>query len=168
MKDINYIINNLKETLGEKLYTHCINVMNLAVDLAIYYKVDLEKARIAGLLHDCGKLKNINNLDHAGLGAEIAKNEYGVEDEEIINAILYHTTGRENMTMLEKIVYVADKAEPSREYDVVDEVRKLAYSDIDRAIVISFESTFGYLRAKGIDVDKRSFDSYQYLKNRIN
>jgi predicted HD superfamily hydrolase involved in NAD metabolism len=167
MKDIEYIKKDLKESIGNKLYNHCVNVMNTAVDLAVHYKVDVEKARISGLLHDCGKLynKNIGNLEHADLGAEIAKGKYDVEDNEIINAILYHTTGRENMTMLEKIVYIADKIEPNRSYDRVDEIREMAYSNIDKAIMKSFESTFGYLRAKKVHIDKKSLDSYEFLKN---
>ncbi len=167
MKDIEQIKEDLKKSVGDKLYIHCVNVMNTAVDLAVYYKVDIEKARIAGLLHDCGKLynKNIKNLEHAGLGAEIVKDKYGVEDKEIINAILYHTTGRENMTMLEKIVYIADKIEPNREYDVVDEIRELAYSNMDKAIMKSFESTFRYLKAKNVYIDKQSLDSYEFIKN---
>lgn len=169
MKDMEYIKKDLKESIGDKLYIHCVNVMNTAVDLAVFYKVDVEKTRIAGLLHDCGKLynKNIKNLEHAGLGAVIAKDKYEIEDKEIIDAILYHTTGRKNMTMLEKIIYLADKIEPNRSYDGLDEIRELAYSNIDKAIMKSFESTFKFLKAKNVYIDKQSLDSYEYIKNII-
>jgi putative nucleotidyltransferase with HDIG domain len=167
MKDINYIKEDLKKSVGERLYIHCINVMNTSIDLAIRYKEDVEKAKVAGLLHDCGKLlnQNVKDLEHAGLGAKIAKTKYKIEDEEIINAILYHTTGRENMTMLEKIVYLADKIEPNRKYPSLEEIRKLAYLNIDKAIIKSFESTFKYLEVKNVDIDKQSLVSYEYLKN---
>ncbi len=170
MKDIEYIKEDLKKSIGEKLYGHCVNVMNTAVDLADFYKVDVEKARLAGLLHDCGKLINqrIGNLEHAGLGAEIAKSKYEIADEEIYNAILYHTTGRVNMTTLDKIIYIADKIEPNRKYDGVDELRDLAYSNIDKAIIKSFENTFDYLKSKDIEIDKQSIDSYEYLKKQVN
>ena len=167
MKAIEYIKKDLKESIGEKLYIHCVNVMNTAVDLAIFYKIDVDKTRIAGFLHDCGKLfnKKIGNLEHASLGAKIAKDKYEIEDKEIIDAILYHTTGRENMTMLEKIIYLADKIEVNRSYDGVDEIRELAYKNIDKAIMKSFESTFRYLKAKNVHIDKQSLDSYEFLKN---
>lgn len=167
MKDIEYIKKELKESIGDKLYIHSVNVMNTAIDLATFYKVNVEKACIAGLLHDCGKLynKNIGNLEHASLGAEIAKDKYEIEDKEIIEAILYHTTGRKNMTMLEKIIYLADKIEPNRSYDGLDKIREMVYLNIDKAIIKSFESTFGYLKAKNVYIDKKSLDSYEFLKN---
>ncbi len=166
MKNLEYIKKDLKESIGDKLYVHCVNVMNTSIDLAEHYKIDLEKARVAGLLHDCGKLfnKKIGNLEHASLGAKIAKDKYEIEDSEIIDAILYHTTGKENMTMLEKIIYLADKIEVNRSYDGVDEIRELAYINIDKAIMRSFESTFGYLKTKNVYIDKQSLDSYEFLK----
>ncbi len=170
MKDIEYIKEDLKKSIGEKLYIHCVNVMNTAADLAARYKEDVEKAKIAGLLHDCGKLlsQNIKNLEHAGLGAEIAKSKYGVEDEEIIDAILCHTTGKENMTMLDKIIYIADKIEPNRKYEGLEEIRELAYSNIDRAVIKSLENTFKYLKSKNEDIDNQSLVSYEFLKNSFN
>lgn len=168
MKDLDTIKQKLQLTIGDRLLRHSVNVMDTAVDLAKHYGVDIEKARIAGVLHDCGKLKNknIGNLEHSKLGCEIATTEYGVNDEEILDAIKYHTTGRENMTMLEKIVYIADKIEPDRNYDGVESIRELAYKNIDDSIIKSLNNTFNYLKQKGIEVDKSSEETLNYLLSR--
>lgn len=166
MKDIEYIKEDLRKSIGEKLYIHCINVMNTAIDLALNYNISTDKAMIAGLLHDSGKLlnKNVGNLEHAVLGSEIAANKYGINDTDVLNAILYHTTGRENMTMLEKIIYLADKIEPNRRYDGVETIRELAYTNIDEAIIKSLENTFKYLKSKNIKIDNQSLVTYDFLK----
>ena len=169
MKDIEYIKEDLKKSVGEKLYIHCTNVMNTAIDLALKYNISTDKAMLAGLLHDSGKLLNqkVGNLEHAFLGSEIAKNKYGINDIDVINAILYHTTGRENMTMLEKITYLADKIEPNRRYDGVETIRELAYTNIDKAIIMSLENTFDYLKSKNIAIDNKSLLTYDFLKKSI-
>ncbi len=169
MKSIEYIKEDLKKSIGEKLYIHSINVMNTAVDLASYYNISTEKAELAGLLHDSGKLlnQNVGNLEHAVYGSKIAANKYEINDTDVINAILYHTTGRENMTMLDKIIYIADKIEPNRKYDGVELLRELAFTNIDKAIIKSLESTFEYLKSKNIEIDSKSITTYEFLKNNI-
>ncbi|QSX06968.1 bis(5'-nucleosyl)-tetraphosphatase (symmetrical) YqeK [Sedimentibacter sp. zth1] len=164
MVDIEQMQIKLKTQIGEKLFFHCNNTMNTAKELALFYGVDTEQASIAGLLHDCGKLKNIGSLEHAALGSKLANTEYNIEDKEILDAILYHTTGRKNMTMLEKIIYISDKIEPNRHYYGVAELRKLVYNDIDYAIIKSLENTFSYLKSKDIEIDKQSIDTLEYLK----
>ena len=125
-----------KEKLSEKRFNHTLGVVERAIQYAEIYNENIEKVKIAAILHDiakeipkeesynmlekCGvKLDDIEkrnfNLIHSILGAEIAKNEYGLDDD-IVNAIKYHTTGRENMSMLEKIIYLADATEPNRNY----------------------------------------------------
>ena len=121
--------------LDKERYEHTLGVMYTAGAMAMRYHVDLEKALIAGLLHDCAKglssdkklklcekyqltvseseRKNPGLL-HAKLGAYIAKTKYGIDDMEIVDAIAYHTTGRPEMTLLDKIVYIADYIEPNR------------------------------------------------------
>lgn len=169
MKDIEFINEQLKKTIGDRLYRHCTNVMNTSAELAKQYNVPIEKAKIAGLLHDCGKLlnKDIGDLEHASLGVEIASQSYGIEDKEILDAIFYHTTGRENMTMLEKIVYLADKIEPDRNYENVDKIRELAYNDIDKAIIMSLENTLNYLKSINVVIDEATIKTLEYLKNNI-
>lgn len=125
-----------KEKLSEKRFNHTLGVVERAIQYAEIYNENIEKVKIAAILHDiakeipkeesynmlekCGvKLDDIEkrnfNLIHSILGAEIAKNEYGLDDD-IVNAIKYHTTGRENMSMLEKIIYLADATELNRNY----------------------------------------------------
>ena len=168
-KEYIYIKEDLKKSIGERLYKHCVNVMNTAADLAQKYGVSTQKAKTAGLLHDCGKLlnQNVKNLEHAFTGSNIAASKYGVDDTNVLDAILYHTTGREDMTMLEKIIYISDKIEPDRSYEGVEEIRKLAFSNIDAAIVKSLEITFKYLESKNIEIDKQSLLTYEYLKRKI-
>lgn len=125
-----------KEKLSEKRFNHTLGVVKRAIQYAEIYNENMEKTKIAAILHDIAKeipkeesynmlekyevkLDDIEkrnfNLIHSILGAEIAKNEYGLDDD-IVNAIKYHTTGRENMSMLEKIIYLADATEPNRNY----------------------------------------------------
>ena len=125
-----------KKKLSEKRFNHTLGVVKRAIQYAEIYNENMEKTKIAAILHDIAKeipkeesynmlekyevkLDDIEkrnfNLIHSILGAEIAKNEYGLDDD-IVNAIKYHTTGRENMSMLEKIIYLADATEPNRNY----------------------------------------------------
>lgn len=162
-------INELKESLenlNPNLYSHCISTMEEAERLALHYGVSTEKAKIAGLLHDCGKKmsKGIDNMTHAKLGAELAKNVYNVHDEEILNAIMYHTTGRENMTKLDKIIFIADKIEPRRKYEGVDELRIIAYKNIDDAIIMSLESTINYVKNRNLELDNESIMTLNFLR----
>ena len=135
MADLEKIRCELKKQLKKERYIHTIGVMYTAASIAMRYGEDIEKAMTAGLLHDCGKFAPAGEqirlckkyelplkeselempaLIHAKLGAYLAKEAYKVCDGEILNAILYHTTGRPDMTMLEKIVFLADYIEPGR------------------------------------------------------
>ena len=161
-----WIKEKLIEEIGSKRFSHSIGVMETAVELAKLYQVDSNKAMIAGLLHDCAKIrdpiyllkrandfdiilddimKKNNELIHGPLGSRIAEYEYMIKDREILDAIYYHTTGREKMSMLDKIIYIADFIEPSRNYPSVDEIRKLAFKDLDKSILLSMENTLIYL-----------------------
>ncbi|NLK67573.1 MAG: HD domain-containing protein [Clostridiaceae bacterium] len=156
----------LQQSLNEKRYLHSIGVMDECEKLALHYEADVNKARIAGLLHDCAKnisqseentllnkyeiklddiQKQSHALVHGILGMYVAREKYNINDEEILDAIYWHTTGRAGMTLLEKIVFIADYIEPARTFDDTEEIRKNAYEDIDRAIVLSADSTIRYL-----------------------
>ncbi|HAQ41678.1 MAG TPA: phosphohydrolase [Clostridiales bacterium] len=154
------------ESFNPGLYSHCISTMKEAEKLAFHYGVDEEKAKIAGLLHDCGKrmTKGQDNLTHSKTGAELAEEVFDVHDKEILNAIMYHTTGRENMTMLEKIIFIADKIEPRRKYDGVEELRKKAYTDIDAAVIMSLENTIEYVKKRNLKLDNDSLKTLKFLK----
>lgn len=148
----------IKTVLDEKRYRHSVGVANEAVRIAKAYGVNEEKAYTAGILHDCAKCIPIDEqitlcgelgveLDeitlacpaviHAPLGAKLAEVKYGVKDLEILDAVKWHTTARKNMTMLDKIIYIADLTEPSRDYNGVDELREAVATDLEEAFVIA-------------------------------
>lgn len=170
MFDENKAIEYLKSHINPHRVEHSIRVMETSIKLAKIWGVDEEKAKIAGLLHDSGKwtdkeatlnkLKEFDiiledearynyNLVHGILGKYIAKYEFKIEDNEILDAIRYHVTARENMTTLDKIVYLADKLEPARKYDGVDELRELSKIDLDKAMLGVFDGTIKLLIDRG-------------------
>lgn len=148
----------LREKLSEKRYQHSINVSKKAVYLAEKYGADIEKAKIAGLLHDITKqideteqlhiisdagmslseteMKNIK-LWHAVSGMAFLKARLNINDSDILNAVRYHTTGRANMSLLEKIVFVADMISEDRIFEGVEKVRALAEENLDKAVCFS-------------------------------
>ena len=154
--ELEAIKNKLKKRLSREKFVHSINVMDTAVDMAKHYGIYDERFVLAGLLHDCAKDISSENmfklckeynievdiyqkaqpaLLHGALGAEIAKHEFGIDDAEILRSIKYHTTGCENMGMLEKIIYMADYIEPGREFFGVKKLRKLSYANINLAMI---------------------------------
>lgn len=137
MKTYDEMEKHLKKQLKPKRFKHTLGVIDCAVDMAERNGADVKKAELAALLHDCAKnysrdellsvagrcripLDDITlkepQLLHGPVGAVVAREEYGVTDSEILDAIAYHTTGREDMTLLDKIIYLADFIEPSRDY----------------------------------------------------
>ncbi len=159
-------MKRMLEELNPVIYCHSIRTMEEAAKLSECYGEDTEKARIAGLLHDCGKkmVRGNDNLTHSKTGAHMARDIFHVSDEDILNAIAYHTTGRENMSMLEKVIFIADKIEQGRKYDGVSELRKAAYEDIDKAIIMSIESTVEYVKMKNAELDDDSIKTLKFLK----
>lgn len=164
------IEEKLIKSIGIKRYNHSIGVMETSINLAKLYNCDLDKARIAGLLHDCAKfcdsiylLKMVKDFDiilddimlsnheliHGPLGSKIAEKVYSIKDKEILDSIYYHTTGRENMTLLDKIIYISDYIEPGRSFPGVNEFRDLAMKDLDKCVRLSMENTLKYLMDKG-------------------
>lgn len=165
-----YIEGRIKEMLTDKRYHHSIGVQKTAIILAKQYGSSIEKASIAGLVHDCAKntsaeglLKYAEEFDiiledltkwqpellHGMIGAELAKTEFDIFDEDILNAIRYHTTGRANMTTLDKIIYLADYIEPTRNFSGVQQVREMALSDLDKATLMALEHTINYVIKRG-------------------
>lgn len=156
--------------LHEERWQHTLGVVETAERLARLYGEDVEKARIAALLHDCAKelpknhlLKSIEELGivmdeievanealwHAPAGAALARSEFGIQDEEILSAIRYHTIGRANMSGLEKIVYIADMIEPHRQFPGVEQIRELVESDLDKGCLAAFDASISYIIKKG-------------------
>lgn len=185
--DINKIKKDLKEKLSKNRYEHSLRVADYCKRLAKIYKIDENRAYLSGLVHDCAKNleefymlnKKLNsdiifdteerdneNLRHAPIGAVVCKDLYGIFDEEILSAVRYHTTAKENMTLLEKILFISDKIEPDRKYDTVDELRRLADFDIDRAIVKFLNDSFEYLEKKSQKIHHLSVKARDYLVNK--
>ena len=175
-----YLKNNLKPSR----YGHTLGVVNTAIKLAEIYGEDKSKAEIAALCHDVAKnmsneeLKkvidnenialsideeNTQELWHSIIAPVIARKVFGIEDEEVLNAMRWHTTGKENMTNLEKIVYLADLIEPSRKFDGIDEIREIAYKDLDLAMLKALTHTTIYLLKQGCAVDINSVKARNYL-----
>jgi predicted HD superfamily hydrolase involved in NAD metabolism len=171
--DENKIIKRLKSLLSPARFKHSLRVRAKVVHLSKFHNIDLKKASIAGLLHDVSRYMDSDGLLkfaekikmkidpisrkqpkllHAALSAYIAKKEFGIKDPQILKAISSHTLGRKNMSMLEKIVYVADHVEEARSHAGVKEARKLAKSDLNRAIVSISSSMIRYLRENGLSV----------------
>ncbi|MDD3766025.1 MAG: bis(5'-nucleosyl)-tetraphosphatase (symmetrical) YqeK [Eubacteriales bacterium] len=166
--DTEQIKECLLSQMSQKRFLHSQGVSSEAKKLARIYGADEEKAELAGLVHDCVKempydemIKKCQEygitldpvaaaekkLIHAVLGAEWAKRELGVGDEGIYNAIRYHTTAKADMPLLTKVVYVADYIEPNRTYEGVEQLRRLAYSDLDGASLVALDYTINKLVA---------------------
>lgn len=175
---------DLKKQMDDSRYEHTMGVMYMCGALAMRYGYDLERAMLAGLMHDCAKCmpnakklkmaeKNhleISDLEHknpfmlhAKLGALLAKKKYDIEDEEVLDAIRWHTTGRPQMTLLDKIVYVADYIEPKRDKAPnLAQIRQMAFVDLDKALLKILEDTLGYLGDSPDSVDSMTKQTYEY------
>lgn len=184
MEKISEIKKKLQDCLTEKRYEHTLGVEYTCCSLAMRYGFDLEKARIAGLLHDCAKCfsgeellqaceiyqlpvsqeeRAFPELLHAKVGSYLAKEQYGVEEPEIISAILWHTTGHPDMTSLEKILYIADYIEPNRDQAPhLLELRELAFQDLDACLFGILKDTLSYLKGKGGVIDPATQATYEY------
>lgn len=184
--EMELITSKLHSVLTPKRYIHTLGVAQESLQLAKRYGIDPDKAYMAGLLHDCAKcltdeeklelcekyelelddiLKSQPDLTHSFLGAKIAEKEYGIKDKEILNAISYHTTGRPNMSMLEKIIFIADYIEPNRDYfEGLAKARELAYKNIDEAVIYALESTIKYNKSKKRLIHPLGTAALEYLK----
>lgn len=170
MVTLKSVLTKLKSRLSETRFKHSVGVMTTAAKLAKHYGADVEKAKLAGLIHDCAKeihpskqLKQAENfgilldeierhetvLIHGPLGAFIAKKDFKIKDKEILRAVKIHTTGDKNMTLLDKIIFIADYIEPNRKFPGVDVLRKKVNEDLDLAIVTAIDSTISHVLDKG-------------------
>ncbi|MCA1036305.1 MULTISPECIES: bis(5'-nucleosyl)-tetraphosphatase (symmetrical) YqeK [Bacillus] len=181
--DREFYLKIVKKQLTEHRYQHTIGVMETAIGLARTFGADIKKAETAAILHDYAKfrpkdeMKRIiivqkmpeellmynSELWHAPAGAYLAETEAGVTDPEILDAIRYHTSGRPQMPLLDKIIYLADYIEPGRHFPGVDEVRKLAETDLDSALIKAMQNTITFLMKKNQPVFPLTFLSYNDL-----
>lgn len=164
------IAMDLEKKLTVRRFAHTKGVAMTAVRLAKHYGADAERAELAAWLHDCARVYPtsalieecmrlgiaVTRLDekspillHAPLGAHLAREVYGVEDEAVLDAVRYHTVGREHMTVLDRIVYLADMIEPNRDYDGVEHLRRLAEQDLTQAMVAAFDQSIAHVIRMG-------------------
>ena len=184
-----YNFNELKEIVKSKMslkrFTHTLGVVEMSEKLAKIHNADIEKCKVAALLHDICKemdmeyIKNIcknnfmnelseedlenNEILHGFAGAYYVKNELGINDKEILSAIKYHTVGEKNMTLVEKIVYIADAIEYGRNYPSVAEIREETFKNLDKGILMEIEHKERYLKSVG----KKSHSNTDEFKKQI-
>ena len=176
----------LRKYLDRDRFEHSEGVMYTAAALAMRYGENLEKAQIAGILHDCAKCIPDNKklkiceknhieiteaekcspfLLHAKVGAYIAKEKYDIEDAEILDAIACHTTGKPAMTLLDKIIYISDYIEPMRsKASNLEEVRKMAFMDLDETLFKILSDTLVYLEKSSKKMDPMTMQTYEYYR----
>ena len=176
-----------KKQLSPKRYRHTKNVAAAAHCLALLWDQDPEKAELAGWLHDIVKectpeqLLQLMEQDdiisgltkqrpipiwHGPCGAIYAKTRLGVTDEAILSAICCHTTGKEGMSLFDKVLFLADATSEERDFDGVDEMRALAERDIDRAVIAAMEENVRYLVGKGKPLDVQTDLALKALKGK--
>ncbi|GED31312.1 bis(5'-nucleosyl)-tetraphosphatase (symmetrical) YqeK [Brevibacillus centrosporus] len=162
------LLAQVRAQMHDKRYDHTLGVAESARQLAIRYGADPDKAQLAGYLHDYCKcwpvdkmfeilvrhdmptelLEGEKELWHAFAGAIVIQSDLGITDPEILQAVRYHTTGRVGMTLLEKVVCVADYIEPNRNFPGVEEIRALAQEDLDAALALALGGTMQFLIEK--------------------
>ena len=176
----------MKENLKESRYIHSFGVEKMATELAKIYGADIEKAAFAGKYHDIAKSfdedkmneyilkygidkKYLNNtpLAHSKVAAEILKNEFGVNDEDVLNAVRSHTTGRVDMSLLEEIVYVSDAIEENRNYPELKSLQELARKDLDKACLFIMNFAVEMIIEKGRIVDEDTIVARKFIEERI-
>lgn len=167
------IINKLKESVSSSTFEHSKRTVLFAMKYMRKLKLDFNKVFLSALLHDnakeievdvekCQLLKTTPNVFHQFLGADLVKIEYGISDQDIINAIKVHTTGKANMNELEKLIYVSDKLEEGRYYPGVDRLRKLLNIDFNQGFVELVKMNLKYIQTNKNNIDERTLATYLY------
>ncbi|HHT7802618.1 HD domain-containing protein [Streptococcus suis] len=182
------LLEKIRVAMKPARFQHVLGVEEAALALADRYGCDLKKASLAALLHDYAKevedqvfldliakydldrdlLNWDNNIWHGVVGAYKIAEDFGLEDEEIFQAIQRHTIGAEQMTLLDKVLYVADYIEPNRDFPGVEEARRIATESLDKAVAYETAQTISYLAKKGIPIYPQTLETYNryvsYLK----
>ncbi|MFC0215852.1 bis(5'-nucleosyl)-tetraphosphatase (symmetrical) YqeK [Paenibacillus chartarius] len=164
------IMEAVQAQMPDKRWRHTLGVMETSVILARRFGADPVKAELAAILHDVCKywpvdkqaetvrsdpelpqdmLEYEKELWHAPAAVVVAREQFGVNDREVLDAILYHTSGREKMTLLDKIVCLADYIEPGRDFPAVHKIREIAEHNVEKALVAGFDSTISFLLEQG-------------------
>ncbi|WP_342559154.1 bis(5'-nucleosyl)-tetraphosphatase (symmetrical) YqeK [Metasolibacillus sp. FSL K6-0083] len=176
------LLDAIKPRMPKKRYIHTIGVMETAIQLAKRYNEDAKKAEVAAILHDVAKyadeewMREIvrthqlgnelvawgTEILHGPVGAWIAQTEFQIAEATILNAIRYHTTGRANMTKLEKILFIADMIEPNRNFPGVDDLRKVAQKDLTIAMRTCIHHSVAHLIKMELAIYPQSIECYNY------
>lgn len=181
------MIEAIRHTMTPARYRHTLGVERMAVRLAQLHGVDVEKARLAALLHDCAKHMQVSEMAalvaregialaagegesrallHAAAGVALARAQFHVTDEEVLGAIRWHTTGRVGMTALDKVIYLADMTEENRRvFPGLNEIREAAEVDLDQAMAIAARRTVDYVRTRGMPLNERTLELLESIKN---
>ncbi|MCH4034250.1 MAG: bis(5'-nucleosyl)-tetraphosphatase (symmetrical) YqeK [Lachnospiraceae bacterium] len=183
------LYKELEKQLKYSRFVHTMGVTFTATSLAMRYGADVKKAELAGLLHDCAKYVPVDEMEricreggleissfergnsallHSKAGSVLARTKYGVTDKEVLDAIRFHTTGRPGMTLLDKIVFIADYMEPGREEAPdLSIVRPLAFSDLDQALLQILSDTLDYLEGTGKKIDPMTRRTWEFYKTMV-
>ena len=180
------IISYIEKNFSEKRKIHTEGVRVTAVHLAEKYGESTEKAQTAALFHDMfrgvpvdvvnyyvkhlelgEKYMNNCNLAHGKIAAIMMERDFDIKDEDILNAVKFHTTGRAGMSKLEKIIYIADAIEPNRKYPGVDELREIAERNLDEAVLASLNHTIDFVQNQGNFLDEDTIHAKEYLEKEI-
>lgn len=176
----------MKNNLKPSRYTHSLGVEKMAIKLAKIYGADQEKAAFAGRYHDIAKCfsqeimdeniikygidkKFLGNiaLAHSKVGAEILKNEYGVSDEDVLNAVRSHTTGRVGMSLLEEIIYVSDAIEENRNYPELKQLQEEATTNLDIVCEHIMNFAVDMIIEQGREVDEDTINAREFIRARL-
>jgi len=187
LDDLSKIRKKLRKELDAKRYEHTLGVEYTAAALAMCHGTSVKDAQLAGLLHDCAKClsndKKINICEkhhisitevekrnpyllHAKVGAYLAEHKYEVHNQDVLNAIMNHTTGRPNMSLLEKIIFIADYIEPGRKQAPnLDTIRSMSFQDLNQALIMILKDTLEYLKKGEGELDPMTEQTYHYYIN---
>ncbi|MBV1944673.1 bis(5'-nucleosyl)-tetraphosphatase (symmetrical) YqeK [Streptococcus parasuis] len=174
------LLEKISAAMKPKRFQHILGVEEAALELADQYGCDPKKASLAALLHDYAKevedkvfldliakyeldkdlLNWDNNIWHGVVGVYKIAEDFGLEDEEILQAIQRHTVGAREMSLLDKVLYVADYIEPNRDFPGVDEARRIAKESLDKAVAFEAAQTISYLAKKGIPIYPQTLETY--------
>ena len=183
----NEALKIVKEQLTEHRYQHTLGVMETAISLAKQYGANEKKAELAAIFHDYAKFrpkdemkeiiisqgfpKNLLSFNaelwHAPVGTYLVEKEVGITDRDVLDAIRYHTSGRPGMSLLEKIIYLADYIEPGRHFPGVEEVREIAKENLEVALIKAVQNTIFFLMKKKQTVYPDSFYTYNDLVGKL-
>ena len=177
-------IVNKKFNENDQRLNHIHNVVKLAKELANLNDINIEDAEIAALFHDFYRLDNleaqISKLElktvkmysntpaafHGFCASNYLKNEFNIKNKDILNSVSYHTFGRKNMSKLEKIIFLADKLSYDRDFEGINDLRKVSYINIDEATCLTMKSLINYYQINKFSIHEDLFQAYEELKEK--